>query len=280
MKSKTLRAMKKLLIAALLAGSPVVYAQEAVDHATGAGEGEATGEHGAHHAEDPSAEFNWAHDWFSYSKKDVYGGPLGDHKMVDEKGNVVMHEVEEVVTDPATGQKKKITKMEVAEEEGMSPPFLFMLLNFGLLLIIIAKYGGAAASKIASERHDQIKTALDEAAKLREQAASKLAEYETRIKDVDAEVKKLVDGIRADAEADKARILEAASRQAAQMKRDAEQRIAAEIELARATLQREVATAASGATEKLLREKVTQDDQTKLVTTFLSNVAAQGKEAR
>jgi F-type H+-transporting ATPase subunit b len=267
--------MKKLFIAALLAVSPVVYAQEAaVEHAP---------VEGAQQAEvhDPSAHFNWAHDWFSYRSKDEYGGPLGDGKMVDEHGNVVMEEVEETVVDPATGQKKTVKKLEVAEEEGMSAPFVFMLLNFGLLLIILAKAGGPAARKIAQERHDQIKTALDEAARLRDQAQQKLAEYETRIKDVDAEVKKLVDDIRAAAESDKARILEAASKQAETMKRDAESRIAAEIEFARASLRREVALAASGATEKLLRDKLTQDDQTKLVTTFIGNVqASPSKEAR
>lgn len=218
---------------------------------------------------DPTEHFNWAGNWFSYKSKDVYGGPLGDGKMVDHDGQVVMH------VDSKTGQ------MVPAEEEPMSPPFVFMLLNFGLLLLILAKYGGPVARKLAQERHDQIKTALDEAAKLRDQAKEKLAEYETRIKDVDAEVKKLVDGIRADAEADKARILHAASAQAAQMKKDAEMRIAAEIEIARAQLAKEVAVAATGATEKLLREKVTSDDQTKLVSTFITNVqTGTRKEAR
>jgi F-type H+-transporting ATPase subunit b len=163
----------------------------------------------------------------------------------------------------------------------MSPPFVLMLLNFGILLIILGKYGGPVARKLAAERHDAIKTALDEAAALKKQAADKLAEYEARIKDVDAEVKKLVDGIRADAEADKKRILEAAQVQAAAMKRDAEQRIAAEIELARAQLTKEVTAAAAGAAEKLLRDKVTSDDQNRLVSTFLSNMSSPaGKEAR
>jgi F-type H+-transporting ATPase subunit b len=209
---------------------------------------------------DPTEHFNWASHWFSYRKYDVYGGPLGDGVMRDHDGQVVMH------VDPKTGQ------MVPAEEEPMSPPFVFMLLNFGILLLILAKAGGPIAGKLARERHDQIKTALDEAARLREEAAKKLTEYETRIKDVDAEVQKLVDGIRAGAEADKARILETASRQAAQMKRDAEQRIAAEIELARAQLTKEVTLAATNATEKLLRDKLNQDDQTKLVSTFISNV--------
>jgi F-type H+-transporting ATPase subunit b len=294
--------MKKLLIAALLATPVYAFAQEAAPAAdqqppaadqappaadqaptpapheeTPAGEAhpeQATGEHaaeahaehgGAHGNVDPTKEFNWASDWFSYSKKDVYGGKLGDGQMTDPHTG-------QPVIDAHTGKP--------AEEEPMSAPFAFMLLNFGILLIILAKFGGPVARKMAKDRHDQIKTALDDAAKLREQAAQKLAEYETRIKDVDDEVKKLVDGIRADAEADKKRILEAAATQAALMKRDAELRIAAEIELARTQLSREVAAAAAGATEKLLKEKVTGDDQNKLVNTFLTNVQSSRKEAR
>jgi F-type H+-transporting ATPase subunit b len=283
--------MKKLLITALLALSTVAFAQEAAQQpgenvdspsATGTTDQPHTGANEQEPAEDPSTHFNWAHDWFTFYGKDVYGGKLGDGKMVDEHGNVVMHEVEKVVPDPENPGKTKVVKeMEVAEEEGMSPPFLFMLLNFGILLFILAKGGAPFARKVAQDRHDQIKTALEEAERLRDQAEKKLAEYETRIKDVDAEVKKLVDGIRADADADKARILEAAAKQAEQMKRDAEARIAAEIELARAQLRKEVAIAASGATEKILREKMTQDDQTKLVSTFIGNVqSSTGKEAR
>lgn len=259
--------MKKLLIAALLATPVYAFAQHAphgaepeaagqpagVEDAHGEGHGDAHG--GGHHG-DPTQHFNFTN--FDFRGKDVLGGKYGDGKMVDTK----------------TGA---ITK----EEEAMSPPFVLMLLNFGVLLLLLAKFGGPIARKAAQERHDQIKTALDEAAKLREQAAKKLAEYETRIKDVDAEVKMLVDGIRADAEADKKRILEAATAQAAQMKRDAELRIAAEIELARTQLTREVSTAATTATEKLLKEKVSGDDQNKLVSTFITNVQSGGrKEAR
>ena len=200
--------------------------------------------------EDPSATFNF---WnFSYKGKDEWGGTFGDGKM--EK------------TLP--GGQVETSK----EEEPMSPPFVFMLINFGLLLLILAKWGRPAATKLAEERHDEIKQALDEAGKLRDQAAKKLADYEARIKGVDDEIKRLVDGIRADAEADKARILEAAKAQSAQMKRDAEVRIAAEIELARAQLTKEVTAAASTATEKLLREKATPDDQRKLVATFIRDV--------
>ena len=77
-----------------------------------------------------------------------------------------------------------------------------------------------------------------------------------------------------DAEADKARILDNAAKQSAQMKKDAEARIAAEIDFARAALTREVTAAAAAATEKLLREKLQVGDQSKLVAAFINDVQA------
>jgi F-type H+-transporting ATPase subunit b len=133
---------------------------------------------------------------------------------------------------------------------------------------------------MAAERHDLIDGALKEAAKLRDQAQAKLSEYEARVKNLDDEIAKLVAGIRADAEGDKARILEQAQVQAASMKREAEQRIQAEIELARTSLTKEVTAAAASATEKLLKEKVTADDQRGLVSTFIKDVDAGAPASR
>ncbi len=256
--------MKKLLIAALLAAPAVAFAQPH-DGTGESPEVERLTEEAAKiepQPHDPTAHFNFFN--FDYRGKDEFGGKFGDGQMVDPHSGTLVHD----------------EHGKPAEEEPMSAPFILMLLNFGVLLLILAKYGGPAARKLAQERHDQIKTALDEAAALREQAAQKLAEYEKKVKDVDAEVKLIVDDIRAAAEGDKQRILEAAAAQAAQMKRDAEIRIAAEIEYARKALQREVTVAASTATEKLLKEKVTSDDQNKLVSTFITNMASSRQEAR
>ncbi|MDB4960905.1 MAG: H+transporting two-sector ATPase subunit [Myxococcales bacterium] len=219
------------------------------------------GEHGDGHAaaghDDPSKHFNFFN--FSYRGKDVFGGKFGDSRMVD----------------PHTGEVVRDSHGRIAEEEPMSAPFIFMILNFAILMGLLIWKGGPAASQIAADRHDQIKTALDEAAKLRKMAEDKLREYETRVKDADVEIKKLVDGIRTDAEADKVRILDNAAKQAAAMKRDAELRIAAEIEAARAVLTREVTAAASIATEKLLREKMMPVDQQKLVGAFIQDIKSE-----
>jgi F-type H+-transporting ATPase subunit b len=248
--------MKKLFVLAILATSSLAHADAekppAADHAQA---------HGSHYS--PHSHFRFFGSPFGHGDKDALGGKLGDGEMID----------------PATGQPVLDSHGNKVEEP-MSAPFIFMVINFALLFWLIAKYGGAAGKKLAVERHDQIKTALDEAAKLRTQAKDKLAEYETKLKAADSEITKLVEGMRADAEADKQRILENAERQAAQLKRDAEQRIAAEIESARATLMREVSSAATSAAEKLLREKMTAADQNKVIATFIADVQAVTKEAR
>jgi F-type H+-transporting ATPase subunit b len=240
--------MKRLVVVGLIvliAPATRIYAQSD-ESAEKAGPGTKTADANPE-SEDPSQHFNFFN--FHYRGKDEWGGEFGDGKMVDRETHAVVN-----------------------EEEPMSAPFVLMLVNFAVFLGILLKYLWPAGKKVAADRHDQIKSALDEAARLRDQAAKKLAEYESRIKDVDAEVVKLVAGIRADAEADRQRILAAASAQAAQMKRDAELRIAAEIELARAQLTRDISAVASTATEKLLREQASADDQRKLVGSFLSGI--------
>jgi F-type H+-transporting ATPase subunit b len=250
--------LKKLMLAALLVcGTGVAHADvppegpakdSAADRAAGQTYEHRTGEHeGEEEKEpgDPTTHFNYLK--FGYSGKDEYGGKFGDGKELGTDGKSY-------------------------EEEPMSPPFILALINFALLLVLLAKYGGPIARKTAEERHDLIKSALDDAAKLRNQANDKLAEYEKRIKGLDAEIKSLVDGIRADADADKARILAAADAQSAQMKRDAETRIAAEILLARASLTKEITAAATAATAQLVRQNLTPTDQERLVSSFISDM--------
>ena len=242
--------LKKLILAVVLLSGSYVHAQtEAEKRETESSEGNRPWGDENKDVVDPTKHFNF---WnVHYAGKDEYGQNFGDGYEITPDG-------------------KKLD-----EEEPMSPPFIFLLLNFALLLIILGKYGAPVARKLAEDRHDQIKNAIDEAAKLRDQAAAKLAELQKKVEGLDAEIKKLVDGIRTDAEAHKARIHEAGAVQSAQMKRDAELRIAAEIDLARHQLAKEVSAAAANATEKLLREKATPEDHRKLVGSFITSVETQ-----
>jgi F-type H+-transporting ATPase subunit b len=129
---------------------------------------------------------------------------------------------------------------------------------------------------MAETRADQIKSALDEAARLRDDARAKLEEYSTRLAAADAEMTKMIEQVRADAEADRVRVIAAAEAQAAALKKEAEERIAAEIAIARLALAQEVAAAAAAAAEQLIRDKATSADHTKLVDGFIAEVGTGG----
>lgn len=224
--------------------------------AGGHGEAAHGGGHGHH---DPSATYNYFDGLdLSYKKKDQYGGPLGDGALGPDKRPIGPGE----------------------SEHPMSVPFILVLFNFGLLLIILAKWGAPAARQAAEKRSDEIKNALDEAARLRAQAKTKLDEYNTKLRAAEAEMTKLVDDMRADAESEKKRIIAAAEAQAAALKKDAEERIAAEIGRARYELQLEVVAAAATVAERMLRDQASPTDHAAMVTAFVDNVTAAARQER
>jgi F-type H+-transporting ATPase subunit b len=205
-------------------------------HGAGHEHGHGADAHGADHghAANPSAHFNWVD--FGYSSKDINGGTL-------EKG-----------------------------EEPMSPPILGMLINFGIVLFILGWKVWPGLQRYTAKRHDTIKTALEEAGKLREEARAKLDQYTAQTERAEREIDQMVAEIRAGAEAEKQRILADAQAQAEAMKRDAQQRITAEIDRARAELEREVVAAAIAVAERLIRENATKNDQTQLVDGFIQDI--------
>jgi F-type H+-transporting ATPase subunit b len=157
-------------------------------------------------------------------------------------------------------------------ETAMSPPFPFALVNFGLLLLLLGLTAAPAIARYLDKRHITIKQALEESARLRDEAKQKLEDYTRRIADVETEVEQLITRIRADAEAEKGLILERAQAQAALLQKDAEKRIAAEISRARRELEREVVIAAVSAATRLLRERGTPAEQQALADAFITEL--------
>jgi F-type H+-transporting ATPase subunit b len=159
--------------------------------------------------------------------------------------------------------------------EGVDPKTLALqLLNFGVLLFILIKFGGSAINKSLRARHEQLKNDLEEANRLRQAAEARFKQQEKRLTNLESELEAMRLAIIKEAESEKARIIAAAEAQAAALKKDAEERIAAEIDRARVSLQREVTLAAVTVAEQVLREKTTAADQSTLVDIFVRDVNA------
>lgn len=153
-----------------------------------------------------------------------------------------------------------------------SQGLLWSLINFAVLGLLLRKLFGNALTNFLQTRHTSIKDALEEGRRLREQAQKQLKKYGAKIAGVDAEVAALVATIRKSAEDEKARILANAEAQAAAMKKDAEQRIAAEIARSRRALEREVVNAAISAAEQILRTQARDDDHRRLADSFIASL--------
>ncbi len=175
----------------------------------------------------------------------------------------------------------KFDLKENPHDEPMAPGLVFALANFAIFAFVLLRYAGPAVRKYTRERHETIRDALEEGARLREQARTKLAEYTERIAGVEAEVDKLIADIRATAEAERQQILAQAQVQAAALRAEAEQRIAADIEQAKRELHREVLLRALELAEKIVREKAGAADQKAQFKAFLGDLdESAGKEAR
>jgi F-type H+-transporting ATPase subunit b len=195
---------------------------------------EETGEH--HVLTNPIQ--NFASHMFDYKGKDDHGGPYepekGDHKM------------------PA--------------------PFSMALLNFAALIFIVGKFFAPGIAKMTRERHEEIAKNLAESAKLREEAQRKLDEYKGRLDGLDKEIAQVTASIRAEAEAEKGRILAEATSRVERMQRDAEQQIAADMQRVRVELEREAVLQAVAAAQKILQEKTGDADQRALVDGFIKQL--------
>ncbi|MBL4636765.1 MAG: ATP synthase F0 subunit B [Kofleriaceae bacterium] len=166
----------------------------------------------------------------------------------------------------------KTVKNEYGEDVPMTPPLVLAIFNFLVFVGILYWKAGPALRKYLKERHETIKGALAEAARLQEEAKEKLAEYSERIADADTEVKALIKQIREDAEVERKRIIDDAERQAEQLRKDAEARIESEFLAARRRLEREVVEKATAVAEKFLAEKTTSADHATLFTGFIANL--------
>jgi F0F1-type ATP synthase membrane subunit b/b' len=167
------------------------------------------------------------------------------------------------------------------KDEPMPPALIFALANFSIFAFVLFRYAGPVVKKYTRERHDSVRDALEEGARLRAEAKTKLAEYTDRIKGVEKEVDQLIADIRATAESERKQILAQAEAQATALRAEAEQRIAAELDVAKLELQREVMLAAIAIAEKMVREKSGPADQQKQFDAFLADLErSAGKEAR
>lgn len=153
-----------------------------------------------------------------------------------------------------------------------SAPFLFTLINFALLVYLLVRFTRKPLGGYLAERYEKIKTDLDEAARLREEAAKKLAEVDGRLANLDKEIGELKAAVAEDAELERQRIIENAEKEAEALVGASERTLQVELERAKRQLEVSAIQAALQAAEKLLKKEVGEQDARRMHEEYFAQI--------
>ena len=151
---------------------------------------------------------------------------------------------------------------------------MWVALGFVLFVALVWKKAGATLAETLDTRSAKIKSELDEARKLHEEAKSELDSLKGLKRDAEKEAKTIV----ANAKAAANRIRETASQKAVETVARREAQAAAKIQASEAALVNELraqaASLAVDAARELIAEKMDEDASLKLIETSVKQIAS------
>lgn len=151
---------------------------------------------------------------------------------------------------------------------------LWRTTNFVALLIILVKFGSKPIANALGGRRIAIVKRFDDLSARRSEVEQSYKKYEEKLGRIDQEVETILASAKAQGELEKQKIIDDATRAAADIKRKAELSVQFEFALAKKALREEVAEQAAGMAAALVQKSFTEADQTKLVSEFLDKVGA------
>jgi F-type H+-transporting ATPase subunit b len=146
-------------------------------------------------------------------------------------------------------------------------------LNFTLLVILLVYFTRKPVKEMVRNRRDAIKTMVDEAAAQKSEAEKKFREFSDRLNAFESEAKAALDRAREEGETLKARIIKDAQASAERIIRDAEASSAANLNETKDQIRRETIAKAVDLAEKMIRDRLSSDDQRRIVDEYVGKVA-------
>lgn len=150
----------------------------------------------------------------------------------------------------------------------------FRVLNFAILAIGLFLLLRKPFSQALNNRIKGIQSELEELESRKASVEKQLADYNTKLAELDKEAEQIVAEYTRQGEEAKARILKEAQSAAERLKEQAQKNIAYEFEQAKLTLQVEIVEKALAKAEALIKDQITEKDQDHLVDEYLEKVVA------
>lgn len=151
---------------------------------------------------------------------------------------------------------------------------LWSFINFAILMWLLERMLFKPLRNRTRDKHDAVKSEIDKATAAREQAEGVLSDVRGRLDRLDAEIAELLAKAKAKAEADRARIIEAAKREAEQITAAAHATAEREAAARRRQLEAEIVDRAVARAEALLRSTITPADQRGMLDRYVEQLGA------
>ena len=148
------------------------------------------------------------------------------------------------------------------------------VLNFGILVVVGFFLAKKPVSNFFSSRAKSIEGEIKELEQKKADAQKKLAEYQTKFKNLDQESKQIVKDYIKQGEEARTRILAEASAQAEKLEDMAKRNIEQEFKSAKTKLRQEIVEMAMEKAEEVIIDSISSDDQDRLVDEYLKKVVA------
>jgi len=159
-------------------------------------------------------------------------------------------------------------------KEKQNGPFAFALFNFVVLVGLVVRYGRKPLAGYLRERHRTIRHDLEEAAALHREAQQKLELIDGKLRDLDREIADTKAAVAKDAEDEKQKIIRTAEAEAQRIVHQTEAILKRELRNAQRRLEVEAVESAIRAAEKLIRQKLTDDDRQRLNEDYYKQLAS------
>lgn len=148
------------------------------------------------------------------------------------------------------------------------------VINFLILLVLIVKLAKNPLKQFLEDRNTDIGKDLHEAETIKQKAESEFDEITQKINELDTQVSHITQIIEDQGVNQKERIIANAKKTSDRLLREAEEYSKFELLKAQQRLNNELADMAIDMAMKKIQEKITADDQEKLTTDYIKNIAA------
>jgi F-type H+-transporting ATPase subunit b len=149
---------------------------------------------------------------------------------------------------------------------------IWTLVTFGIVLIVLRKYAFGPIQEMIDQRRRLITADLDAAENARKEAQEALTEYRQQLAEARKEATKIVEDARRVGDERRAAAVADLEAERARLMRQTQEEIQAETRHALNAIKQQVADLAVAATEKVVRARLDEDEQRRLIDEALADV--------